>query len=97
MIKSSPLRETNSSPYFQKLLRKMPNYWRQVVSMSPSETELNSTVTTSKLEVLRKEGRDFVVKVQGMKTSLKIEDTFAEMCPLVETSPANSTTLFFLR
>jgi formylmethanofuran--tetrahydromethanopterin N-formyltransferase len=36
----------------------------------------------SKLEVLKKEGNDFIVKVPGRKDPVKIEDTFAEMFPL---------------
>jgi formylmethanofuran--tetrahydromethanopterin N-formyltransferase len=36
----------------------------------------------SKLEVIRKEGNDFVVKVPGRKDPVKIDDTFAEMFPM---------------
>jgi len=34
------------------------------------------------LEVVREEGNDFVVKVPGRETLVKIEDTFAEMFPM---------------
>jgi len=40
-----------------------------------------------KLEVVGKEGNDFIVKVLGRETFVKIEDTYAEMFPIVETSP----------
>lgn len=40
------------------------------------------------LEVVKKEGNDFVVKVPGRQELVRIEDTFAEMFPMVETSPA---------
>jgi len=36
----------------------------------------------AKLEVVKKEGNDFVVKVHGLKETVKIEDTFAEMFPM---------------
>lgn len=36
----------------------------------------------AKLEVVKKEGNDFVVKVPGREDTVKIEDTFAEMFPL---------------
>lgn len=36
----------------------------------------------SKLEVLKKEENDFIVKVPGRKEPVRIEDTFAEMFPL---------------
>jgi len=36
----------------------------------------------AKLEVVKKEGNDFVVKVPGRKDTVKIEDTFAEMFPM---------------
>lgn len=36
----------------------------------------------SKLEVLKKEKNDFIVKVPGRKDPVRIEDTFAEMFPL---------------
>jgi hypothetical protein len=32
------------------------------------------------LEVVKKEGNDFVVKVPGRQESVRIEDTFAETC-----------------
>ena len=36
----------------------------------------------SKLEVVKKEGNDFIVKVPGRQEPVRIEDTFAEMFPL---------------
>jgi formylmethanofuran--tetrahydromethanopterin N-formyltransferase len=36
----------------------------------------------SKLEVVKKEGNEFIVKVPGRKEPVRIEDTFAEMFPL---------------
>ena len=35
-----------------------------------------------------KEDTEFIVKVPGKKSPTKIEDTFAEMFPLVELTPA---------
>ncbi len=40
------------------------------------------------LEVIKKEDNDFIVKVPGKQDPVRIEDTFAEMFPIVETSPA---------
>ena len=40
------------------------------------------------LEVVKKEGNDFVVKVPERQESVRIEDAFAEMFPFVATSPA---------
>ena len=40
------------------------------------------------LEVIKKEDNDFIVKVPGKQDPVRIEDTFAEMFPYVETSPA---------
>jgi hypothetical protein len=34
----------------------------------------------AKLEVVKKEENDFVVKVPGRQETVRIEDTFAEMC-----------------
>jgi formylmethanofuran--tetrahydromethanopterin N-formyltransferase len=36
----------------------------------------------AKLEIVKKEGNDFVVKVPGRENTIKIEDTFAEMFPM---------------
>ena len=41
------------------------------------------------LEIVGKEGNDLLVKVPGLETYVKIEDTYAEMFPTVEISPAN--------
>jgi formylmethanofuran--tetrahydromethanopterin N-formyltransferase len=38
--------------------------------------------TMATLEVLKKEGNDFIVKVPGKEEPVKIEDTFAEMFPM---------------
>jgi len=46
------------------------------------------------LEVVKEEGNDLIVKVPGRETSVRIENTFAEMFPTLEISPANSH--FFL-
>ena len=47
-----------------------------------------------KLEVVKKEENDFVVKVPERQELVRIEDTFAEMFPSVVTSPAFP--LFFI-
>ena len=65
------------------------------MSMSPKETKSKSTENESRLEVVGKEGNDLIVKVPNRETFVKIEDTFAEMFPIVEISPANSTPLLF--
>jgi len=41
----------------------------------------------AKLEVVKKEENEFVVKVSGRQDLVRIEDTFAEMFPFVATSP----------
>ena len=64
--------------------------------MSQKETEPKSIGSENKLEVIRKEGEDFVVRHLQTGNILKISDTFAEVLPVVEISPANSF-LFFLR
>jgi flavin reductase (DIM6/NTAB) family NADH-FMN oxidoreductase RutF len=51
----------------------------------------------SRLEVVAKEGSNFIVKVPNRDTFEKIEDTFTEMLPIVEISPANSTVILFWR
>jgi formylmethanofuran--tetrahydromethanopterin N-formyltransferase len=50
--------------------------------MSQKETGSRSTGNPSKLKVVRKEGNDFVVKVPGRGTFVKVEDTYSEMFPL---------------
>ena len=50
--------------------------------MSRRETESKSTGSESRLEVVGKEGNDFIVKVPNRDTFVKIEDTFAEMFPM---------------
>jgi len=49
--------------------------------MLPSEMESKSTESESRLEVVGREGNDFIVKVPS-GAFLKIEDTFAEMFPM---------------
>ncbi len=63
------------------------------------ERSLFSLLTESKnkLEVIGKEGNDFIVKVPDGETYVKIEDIYAEMFPIVETSPLNSTPPIFLK
>ncbi len=46
------------------------------------------------LEVVGKENNDFIVKDSESGSTLRIADTFAEMLPKLEISPANSP--FFL-
>ena len=41
----------------------------------------------AKLEVVKKEENEFVVKVSGRQDLVRIEDTFAEMFPFVAASP----------
>jgi hypothetical protein len=65
--------------------------------MSQKEMKSKSTENEKRLEVVRKEGNDFIVKVPGRETYVKIEDIYAEMFPIVETSPVNSTPLIFLK
>jgi hypothetical protein len=48
------------------------------------------TESENKLEVIGKEGNDFIVKVPDGETYVKIEDIYAEMFPIVETSSVNS-------
>ena len=50
--------------------------------MSQKETGSKSTESESRLEVVGKEGNDFIVKVPNMETFVKIEDTYAEMFPM---------------
>ena len=50
--------------------------------MSQKEKESKSTEKESRLEVVGKEGNDFIVKVPGRETFVKIEDTYAEMFPM---------------
>jgi len=54
------------------------------------------TETENKLEVVGKEGNNFIVKVPGRETYVKIEDTYAEMFSIVETSPVISIPIIFL-
>jgi len=53
------------------------------------------TETENKLEVVGKEGNNFIVKVPGRETYVKIEDTYAEMFSIVETSPVISIPIIF--
>jgi len=50
--------------------------------MSQKETESKSTENVNRLEVVGKEGNDFIVKVPNRETFVKIEDTYAEMFPM---------------
>jgi formylmethanofuran--tetrahydromethanopterin N-formyltransferase len=50
--------------------------------MSRSETESRSTGNENKLEVIRKEGEDFIVKHHPTGNICRVEDTFSEMFPL---------------
>ena len=52
-----------------------------------SQKEKESKSTENRLEVVGKEGNDFIVKVPGRDTFVKIEDTYAEMFPSLVTSP----------
>jgi formylmethanofuran--tetrahydromethanopterin N-formyltransferase len=49
--------------------------------MSQKETE-SKTGSENRLEVVGKEGNDFIVKVPNRETFVKIEDTYAEMFPM---------------
>ena len=44
------------------------------------ETKLMEKNMMAKLEVVKKEENDFVVKVPGRQETVRIEDTFAETC-----------------
>jgi len=46
------------------------------------------------LEVVREEGNDFIIKVPGRETLVKIENTFAEIFSVMEISPAQPLFLF---
>jgi formylmethanofuran--tetrahydromethanopterin N-formyltransferase len=50
--------------------------------MSQKETESKSTENENKLEVIGKEGNDFVVKHHPSGNICRIEDTYAEMFPM---------------
>jgi len=39
------------------------------------------------LKIVGKEGNDLIVKVPELGTDVKIDDTYAEMFPMLETSP----------
>ena len=57
--------------------------------MSPIETKSKSTEKESSLEVVKKdENGDFIVKDRETGNICTIVNTFAEMFPIVETSPA---------
>ena len=58
--------------------------------MSPKEKESKSTEKASDLKVIKydKEAGEFVVKDRQSGNIVRIEDTFAEMFPIVVTSPA---------
>jgi len=48
------------------------------------------------LEIVGKEGNDLIVKVPELGTYVKIDDTYAEMFPTVEISPASFHIPLFL-
>jgi formylmethanofuran--tetrahydromethanopterin N-formyltransferase len=50
--------------------------------MSPKEMKLKSTGSENKLEVIGKEGDDFIVKHHPSGNICRIEDTYAEMFPM---------------
>ena len=58
------------------------------MSRSGIKQNLMEQKIMAKLEVVKKEENDFVVKVLGRQELVRIEDTFAEMFPFVATSPA---------
>ena len=62
---------------------------QSVYDMSRSEMKQNLMEQNmmAKLEVVKKEENDFVVKVPGRQELVRIEDTFAEMFRSVVTSP----------
>lgn len=55
------------------------------------------TENENNLEVVGKEGNNFIVKVPDRETFVKIEDTYAEILPSLVTSPVNSTPIIFLK
>ena len=64
--------------------------------MSRTETASKSTGRESRLKVIgRDDNGDFIVKHHLTGNICVIVNTFAEMFPIVETSPANSTPLLF--
>lgn len=64
--------------------------------MSRKEAESKFTGSESRLEVVgRDDNGDFIVKHHPPGNISRICDTFAEMFPIVETSPANSTPFFY--
>lgn len=69
------------------------------MNTSPSGTGSKSTESENRLEVVgRDEDGAFIIKVKdgnGGDTFRKIDDAFAEICPLLEVSPANPP--FFMR
>ena len=64
--------------------------------MSPKEKASKSTANENKIEVIKhdKEAGEFVVKHHPTGNISRVVDTFAEMFPTMEISPANSH--FFL-
>ena len=58
------------------------------MSRSGIKQNLMEQKIMAKLEVVKKEENDFVVKVLGRQELVRIKDTFAEMFPFVATSPA---------
>jgi hypothetical protein len=64
--------------------------------MQSYSTEPRSTASKSNLEVTGYNDKEktFIVKSQNANT-LKISDTYAEMFPLMETSPAQSPFFYY--
>ena len=63
--------------------------------MSPKETESKSTEKESSLEFIKKDDNgNFIVKDRKSGNICTIEDTFAEMFPMLTTSPT-AHPLFF--
>jgi len=59
--------------------------------MSPNKTKSKSSESENELELVKKdkETGDLVVKHRQRGNICAIEDTFAEMFPMLETSPDN--------
>jgi len=69
----------------------MKNYSRQGSSMPPKEKTSKSTESANELEVIKydKKAEEFVVKHHPTGNILTIVNTFAEMFPMLATSPGN--------
>ena len=67
--------------------------------MSRKETASKSTGSVNELELVRKDKKtgDFLVKHRQTGNICAIVDTFAEMFPTLEISPANSPFFYFCK